>query len=163
MWTYRTCEGGGGGLRAHIDCKSLITKLFAIALICLKSWFLEWVNVAAILVRSVCLCVREKLWNSIVTTEVFSRGDPGIHARQRVLCRGKQVVLQKGWQNESTGTPIEGRTFMVTENNFSKSSCRNPDNRKNPENRDRIGNYGQLEKRIKLRRSYWRFLEFWIG
>ena len=38
---------------------------------------------------------------------------------------------------------------MVTENNFSKSSCRNPDNRKNPENRNRIGNYGQLEKRIK--------------
>ena len=31
MWTYRTCEGG---LRAHIDCKSLITKLFAIALTC---------------------------------------------------------------------------------------------------------------------------------
>ena len=61
--------------------------------------------------RSVCLRVREKLWNSIVTTEVFSRGDPGIHARQRVLCRGKQVVGQKGWQNESTGTPIEGRTF----------------------------------------------------
>ena len=61
--------------------------------------------------RSVCLRVREKLWDSIVTTEVFSRGDPGIHARQRVLCRGKQVVGQKGWQNESTGTPIEGRTF----------------------------------------------------
>ena len=39
---------------------------------------------------------REKLWNSMVTTEVFSRGDLGIHARQRVLCRGKQFVLQKG-------------------------------------------------------------------
>ena len=45
MWTYRTCEGakvgggggGGGGwatVRAHIDGKSLITKLFTIALIC---------------------------------------------------------------------------------------------------------------------------------
>ena len=37
MWTYRTCEGageGGGWVRAHIDGKSLITKLFTIALIC---------------------------------------------------------------------------------------------------------------------------------
>ena len=37
MWTYRTCEeakGGGGGVRAHIDGKSVITKLFTIALIC---------------------------------------------------------------------------------------------------------------------------------
>ena len=46
MWTYRTCEGAGGGgggggwggggggaVRAHIDGKSLITKLFTIALI----------------------------------------------------------------------------------------------------------------------------------
>ena len=67
-------------------------------------------------------------------------------------CAAKRLTERK------YGNANRGKNFLVIENNFSKSSCRNPDNRKNPENRNRLGNYGQLEKRIKLRRSYWRFL-----